>query len=71
MKTTVREAHRELVSLGYVMVRQRGSHMLYKHPVTGFNVIVPSTRGLQGGDLKLHKFLKLLNQAREGAQSAL
>jgi len=70
MRTTVREADRELRRLGYKIVRQRGSHMIYQHPVTGFNVVVPSSRGLQGGELRIAKFMRLLNQAREGAQSA-
>lgn len=68
MNTTVRSVDRHLRDLGYELVRQRGSHMIYQHRVTGFNIVVPSSRGLQGGDLKLHKFKKLVNEAAEGAR---
>lgn len=69
MDTRIRVVDRKLREMGYVFVRQSGSHMLYKHNVTGATVIVPSARGFQGGAMRLSSWKRMLKRAASGAKS--
>lgn len=64
----VRDADRNLRALGYVLIRQTGSHMVYQHPKTGANVVIPSSRGLQGGDIRHSTYQRLFKKAEAKAK---
>lgn len=55
---TAREVVRALEVLGFVFVRQKGSHAFYKNPTTKYTTVVPLHEGRDIDRSLLHGILK-------------
>lgn len=66
-----REVARALHKLGFIFIRQRGSHAFYQHPVTGKATVVPMHPGEDIGRGLLRAILKQADISIEDFTDAL